>query len=346
MSISNIQQSQAWSQGQMATSRSKYGDKAESTSSNLNRYVVARTDVGTRQIRSYDGRFFTLDSSHPIIRGRRTEHNNLVDGFMAGRATIGEVESNLRELFQTVLNSNLANGLISGENPDEFLILIRETYHLLRLSLAPRIDQAHHLAGHQIAKQNGLVRSGAGVAISDWVFYNSDFYFFERDLVETLTAVAQEFLEKHGGPDAKIDERGFWHGNNFNTRWNHQSMLAGEHRQRMGRNLSGGMVDARISPPRGFMFFFGELLHYEKIELGHRRYGHTGNSIHKRVMIINKQTVTRDGAFGGDRFNALDFWGNSNIIEEALRDFLGNFEVFHNILHGIRNPSPYSRSVL
>ncbi|MCL2577094.1 MAG: hypothetical protein FWE27_03475, partial [Defluviitaleaceae bacterium] len=88
-----------------------------------------------------------------------------------------------------------------------------------------------------------------------------------------------------------------------------------------------------------------EMIHNEMIRLREKVYRDTGNSTMIRVMMINDQVLTRDSSFGGDRFNALDFWGD-NTIDEALRGFLGNFEVFKNIVQGLRVPDPYRRNIL
>ena len=179
---------------------------SSSPPNNLSRYVVT---IGCRESGNHVGTssingFFTIcsDNYHPLVREAKEEHRGIIDRFINGKSSLETVEESVRNVFQTVINANLANGLISGDDPEEYLKLIQHTYHHLRLILTPRIDQAHALEGREIAKKHGLVKDGA--AISDWVYYNSNYFFIEKDIVDIMNSVGREFMKEHGVGDREL----------------------------------------------------------------------------------------------------------------------------------------------
>jgi len=277
-------------------------------------------------------KFFTSTdrSSFPLLNRVMTEHENTVNSFLTGRASLDDVERSFESVFETLFKINIAKGVITADDYEAKGMIIMDTYHNLRLQLVNKVFRAHHTEGRNLAVQHGFhagdrnpnLNLALGGAFMNWVHYNSDFYFMEEDMVSVLTNVAHRLLGNIGIENEDLDQRwtNLWGGaHNFNSVWHSWSNSQSSRAEDALKNTSikGWMLDVRTSPPRGFSFFFGEQdLNPEEV-----------SSAIRQLMILNGQLATREVSPDNRRFSLLDFWGASSITDDVMRSFLNNFEI-------------------
>jgi len=213
--------------------------------------------------------------------------------------------------------------------------------------------QAHEEEGKRIARQHGFETTAVGL---DWVYYNSDFYFFEKEMRLLIFDIGQESLDGRG-VDSDLREwwdqrlghsRGSSDAVTFNLRWGDTLSYA---RQRgyygslsLRSGISGSLRDITMSPPRGFSFFFGDQIRTPMAEIRRGEMAPTGPTVHRQVLILNKQTIVKEnGEFTSEhRVNLADFLKNHSIDDGSVLGFLKNFDIIRNAL-GNQWVNPYQR---
>jgi|GEM_PF-2721342 len=262
----------------------------------------------------------------PAMRQSAIQFDSLMTALFAGNATMEDIESHLRSAFQIMFDENIREGRISGTDSDENGFMISRAFISLHQMITNATRDANIREGEMLAQQHELPLRGA-----HWLHYNSDFYFFEKELTETLLRVANEFLEKKGAEstDIKQEWRNFY-GNgsppNFNTWW------SGFFFNVDSRHLYGKIRDMTTTPARGFRIFLGD---FEKPIHTNRREGRflsiyefTGITTRRRVMILNKEIVKDDGTIKQGEFSLVEFWKNRVHVDNSVWNFLGNFDIF------------------
>jgi len=331
MTISSVQQS-----NQLAYT-------SQTATSHLDKYVfdeAAKKRIGkTRFI--FSPPHISNPASPQIANARRT-FDMTVSRFVAGSATVAELERAATTVFQTTFNVNVANGRLSADDTEAIADLIYKVWDDLRNSAGRAVWAAHDKEGKALARQHGFLNNfQEGGQFINWVHFNADFYFLFEDLRAMMLNIADDFFREQVGDESNIEGR--WHSTNANQlsfagHWNKAFVRANTRWKLNAPPLQMEMFDVRISPPRGFNFFFGHFHEVGKVRTSPRFYTATGEVTLRRMLMIGGQIVTREGEFGGNRFNLLDFWGD-NPTNNHFRDFLSNFHVFNDLINKLRDPT-------
>ena len=283
---------------------------------------------------------FNTHSEVPAIKQQFQEHQQLLGRFLRGEVTADAVRDNVRDVFQTVLNVNIANGLISADNPEETKRALLSSFANMRVMMMWQVYVAHETEGRQIAMQHGFRDNANGWC---WLHYNSDFYFFEKELIEIINGVASEFLAKHGFDNVDLDEvfrnaRSSPNGVgalSFNELW---SARHKGQRLRIERTspLFGDLRDVTISPPRGFMLFIGDTT---RIASTFMKGGveHVGELERISVFILNGRVISSNGEFADGMSNFLEILMSHRIDDGTVFGFLKNFSIIRSLTDSSHN---------
>ena len=317
------------------------------------------TDLRYR-LRTTRYNFFTTYSdifSFPLLENTFQDFETTVNRFLTGRASADDFERSIRNIFQLIFDINIYKGVITSDDHEAKARIIEVDYLFLRARLMNEVHRTHHQEGRNIAIQHGF-RAGdpnhksISGAFYDWLYYNSDFYFLELEMVSILKNVTNELLNKNGYMDTDLEF--LWHYDNaggplnFHQKWHQWSdsqLRFAPDRAIKNTSIRGWMIDVRTSPPRGFSFFFGESSSTKEVRDPNTNQM-TTLTFFKRVMIFNKQLLTREGEFTEDKFNLLDFWVGNRTGNNPMQRFLGNFEIFRNASGPIHKPCPYEKMLL
>jgi len=298
-------------------------DKSGGISNGLDEYVYDKVpEIGImRPI------IHLSDTAHgnvpPIVKQKKLEHDALLDNYLKGKATAEDVSASVTTLFQTMLNVNIANNLISGNDPEENKEVVLATWHDIKNHFMQTLMQTNDEEGLLLARKQGIREP---LYSYSWLYYNADYYYFDQELSAIAMKAAHELAVKNGFKADDFDKafRKRCVDTPFNVYWSARNQLVTDIQHRNAPVLnSGKLIDPALSPPKGFKFFYSE--HVPKIEKQKGVW-------YKRVMIVNQQTVTKSGSFDGKRFNAFDFWGDAALDDASVLGYVKNFDIYRNIL--------------
>ena len=275
----------------------------------------------------------------PALNQALTQKENAVRNFLTGRggaSATATVERAIENVIQTLIDANISKGIVA---PDDYISIekiIDAARHNMRLDISNNVLHTHNAEGEALARQHGFRPWESHRLFRDWIHYDSDFYFMEKEMVSILHNVAGNFLRDIDVevPDFEAQWRDFFGGaKNFHTRWHGYSASASYNNPGMALkdiSLGGWMLDVRISPPRGFSFFFSEINITKEIQDPNTNESVT-LTIQKRIMFFNKQMMVREGQFDNGKFNLFDLWDRNISSDNFMLEFLRNFEMWRNV---------------
>jgi hypothetical protein len=208
-------------------------------------------------------------------------------------------------------------------------IFLMTSFHV-RSSMLWKLFNANFYEGQQIAKEQSIEWSSR-----NWFYYNSDYYFFDKELTKLIQTASYEFAKEQGlnGIDLESHWRSVHIGErNFNTLMNsfsqHTLFL---YDTPQINTFFGKLNDSEPQTPRGFKLFYTEMFSKQEAKTG---------VFFKRLMIVNQHIVIRNGESLNDRFSAIDFWAENTFESKNLFDFLMNFDFVKSKHQSpmIRNP--------
>lgn len=300
--------------------------------------------IGSRNghIATWEKYFTTVDrNSFPLLDQAMTQKENAVSRFLTGRGGPGataDITNAIENVFHTVLKINITKGVITPDDHDAKERIINHTHHMMRLHMSNNVLDTHNAEGQAIARQHGLRPWEPHVLFRDWVHYDSDFYFMEKELVSILNNVADGLYRNIGieVPDFEAQWRDVFGGaHNFHTRWHMHSASTSYHfpeRTLKNTSLGGWMLDVRTSPPKGFSFFFAETNITKEVRDPVSNQ-HITLTIQQRIMFFNKQFMMREGQFENGILNLFNFWDRNISNDNSMMQFLKNFEIWKNIFN-------------
>jgi hypothetical protein len=280
----------------------------------------------------------TTGDAPSIVTERFNDYKSLIKKFINGKATLDDVYASVEGLFQTMLNVNIANNLISGNDPNENGDVLSHAYFAIRRRMVEILQMANANEGLIIARQQGIMQP---LNSNSWVYYNSDYHYFDKDLTAIINTVAYKFANENNVKNIDFEKyysSCFVGDGSFTSLFNSPNGLVSGIQQKNAPMLnSGRLIDPNLTPPVGFKFFYSEYVSKIEAENG---------MMYKRIMLVNSKMVVKDGKFDGDKFNAFDFWGDSNIKNITILDFIKNFDIYRNILGVPIKENAYEKMML
>lgn len=171
------------------------------------------------------------------------EIDSLFEDYYAGKAPVESITQKFNEVVQKVRDFEEKEGIASKEDMEHFAKVVSDVHSKFKMRSISSAFNANDQEGQELGKQYGTPGR------TNFLYYNSDYYFQCEEINQAFSRQANEMLEETGFPlnieKPASGKRGMYE--NFNAYWGHFARCSAR---------MGDMIDTDMEPPRGFVFFY------------------------------------------------------------------------------------------
>ena len=249
---------------------------------------------------------------------------DMMDSYYSGEMSAEDVQQKIKNICIDMRVEMVQQRYTNGYNAKDNQQILEDIYGFLQKINVNAAYAANEREGAEIAARHG------GVDDYDWMYYNSDYYYKEEDMRNSVRQTIQEMSREWETEDVDFDkveqspDLALAGGTDYNKVWQHHAF--------QGRVIS--MTDINSIPPKNFKFFYqskkvpgwdeNNRLEYQKgyVEISYKN---------KTWLADVPYDIYGDTQIGFYHMqNFMDKYLSGD-IEKECRDFLSKFDIFTEI---------------
>lgn len=249
---------------------------------------------------------------------------DMMDSYYSGEMSAEDVQQKIKNICIDMRVEMVQQRYTNGYNAKDNQQILEDIYGFLQKINVNAAYAANEREGAEIAARHG------GVDDYDWMYYNSDYYYKEEDMRNSVRQTIQEMNREWETEDVDFDkveqspDLALAGGTDYNKVWQHHAF--------QGRVIS--MTDINSIPPKNFKFFYqskkvpgwdeNNRLEYQKgyVEISYKN---------KTWLADVPYDIYGDTQIGFYHMqNFMDKYLSGD-IEKECRDFLSKFDIFTEI---------------